>query len=495
MKKKVLCLLSVFVLSLSMTPFVYASSGDAKQTEGDAAVAEVEQEPERDGDVISKIEENSNTDKKKEIAKKELSLYWDGMPENAVLEVIKGTNLDQYGVTVNLDIDTGYSQESALLNEMVSGYDKEKLGYQDVTVTWQETSCTLKINVIEGEMPAPVEIEATLGFDGNSEYAGNRVPLGSPEETLRELLEVKFFDANGSEVNVGAEPQLEISKFDTNVKGKHKVTVKSSDFNLSTEITVRVIPMKIIIYPIDFDTTGEDIIRVPLGGATIRALEQMGVNADNPKETIGGLGAGGLFDLAEEFPGIDVSKPGVQEYTGFQEAYGMTFETSAKISIGVPEQVPQDELLSEEAKATMPSGEVVGTWDVPSGEAGAGTWVFHTGLKEGQKVTVWSYHNQKWIKIGVYTVDTNGNVTVTFKADQLSPILITKNGTSSEGLPGGDSTTGNKVERQNGNKTTTVNNAPQTGDTQKIMLFVLTCVGSLFVLGGSVVLKMKKSDK
>ncbi|MBC5689009.1 LPXTG cell wall anchor domain-containing protein [Mediterraneibacter sp. NSJ-55] len=481
MKKKILCLLSVLTLSLSMAPCVYAANADTEQTETTSVITEEQTE-------------NETGQEQEEVSEEDIrmSVSFEGSWENDVLEVIQGTNLDQYEVEVAVsNLSTGTSDYSPLLNSMVSGFDNMQLGRQDVTVTWKGMSCTLKVNVVEGEVPKPAKIEAKLGL--NSHYSGNTLPLGISEDKLRDFLYVDFYDEAGSLINVGEEPVLEISAFDTNVKGEHKVTVTAADFELSTEITVRIVPVKVLVVNQGFSSGRDtDVISIPVGGYTSRSLELTAVNKDNPAEVIAPLGAG-LVSLTYYFPDIDVSKAGVREYSApyYDEYLGVNTTISVKIKVGQPESVPAKDLLPEEAIATMPQGEVIGTWDVPSGEAGAGTWVFQTGLTQGQEVTVWSYHNGQWLKIGVYKADAEGNVTVTFTADQLSPILITKNETSSGAVSGGNADTENKSENVSDNKAAAVK-TPQTGDTQNILLYVAAGLASFSVLGGSILWKLKK---
>ncbi len=134
---------------------------------------------------------------------------------------------------------------------------------------------------------------------------------------------------------------------------------------------------------------------------------------------------------AEPFPSeliakIDTSKAGVYNVSAIlQDGRNV----NATVNVGGSSQSTIEELLPKEAQETMPASksDVLSVWDVPSGEAGAGTWVFATGLYKGSTVDVWTYHNQKWLEIGTYTVDQDGNITVTFTADQLSPVLLTKN--------------------------------------------------------------------
>lgn len=136
---------------------------------------------------------------------------------------------------------------------------------------------------------------------------------------------------------------------------------------------------------------------------------------------------GSIYDLfpSELIAQVDTSKAGVYEVDGIVSDGR---RAKGRVVVGKAAQSTIEELLPQEAQATMPAAkqDVLSVWDIPSGEAGAGTWVFATGLNKGSTVNVWSYHNQNWLKIGTYTVDQDGNITVAFRADQLSPVILTK---------------------------------------------------------------------
>lgn len=504
MKKKVLCLLMALALCFSAAPYVYAEDAETDQTkeqpeteetalkqETEEKVEETEEVKEEEKTVVSDTDESGEQEieNQNENVKENKTEEWSmsielSTPFLDVLEVIQGTNLDQYGAKVELfNLNTYRSTYTPLLNSMVSGFDNSKLGMQEVTVTYQGFSTTLKVNVVEGEVPKAVRMEASLGV-----LRGNVIPKGYPENELKDILEIKYYDKSGNQVNLGEEVETEISKIDTSVKGKSKVTVASQ--GLTTEITVRIVPVKVLLVEEGF-LTGEntDIIKLPIGGKLDGAYIEVAVNEDDPTEILQPVGAGG-WPLLEYFPQTDTSKAGLQEYSIYPEFLENFFRVptmlTTKISVGMPKQVSKDDILTEKAQATMPSGAVVGTWDVPSGKAGAGTWVFQTGLAQGQEVTVWSYHNEQWLKIGVYKVDSEGNVTVTFTADQLSPVLITKNETSGK-------TVVNTNTNQVTNKDKTVNSkAPKTGDTNHILLLLGMGLVSFCILGGGVVLKVKR---
>ena len=138
----------------------------------------------------------------------------------------------------------------------------------------------------------------------------------------------------------------------------------------------------------------------------------------------------------------------------------------------------------------MPNNELLGVWNIPSGDAGAGTWVFQTGMAKGSKVDVWSYHNNAWLSIGTYTVDENSNVSVSFTANQLSPVIIVKNTET----PKKDVTTStdmnDNAQKTDGNKPTEIPNTGMNNNVALLSLITLASAGTLMIM-----LKKRKEVK
>lgn len=68
-----------------------------------------------------------------------------------------GEELDLTGGKLLLTYDDGAVKEIELKNSMVSGYDKEKVGKQTVTITFNEVEYTYDIEVIKEDIPPMVE--------------------------------------------------------------------------------------------------------------------------------------------------------------------------------------------------------------------------------------------------------------------------------------------------------------------------------------------------
>ena len=68
-----------------------------------------------------------------------------------------GEELDLTGGKLLLTYDDGAVKEIELKSSMVSGYDKEKVGKQTVTITFNEVEYTYDIEVIKEDIPPMVE--------------------------------------------------------------------------------------------------------------------------------------------------------------------------------------------------------------------------------------------------------------------------------------------------------------------------------------------------
>lgn len=383
------------------------------------------------------------------------------------LEVSKGSNIDNYGIEVGV-VNADHKFEVLpvkLTSDMVSGFDNMTLGEQDVTITFEGLSDILEIKVIDGQASG----EAVAIKLDKSNIA---IPVGGYAGTSAQLL-----NPRGETIeNVAITPDM-IPGLDNTTVGTRQYLITYKGFTAT--LTVEVANMI-------FKTQPQTI---PIGGKLNVWEKVQIVDAANPTR---------IFDTDtiihvhnNENPAwydkIDTTKAGVQNVT-FQSAYGGSVRLSGtiQITVGTPSQMTVDKLPTK-AQATMPDGSYVGTWNVPSGKAGAGTWTFQTDLQEGTEVVVWSFHNNEWIKIGVYKVDAFGFVTVTFTADQLSPILITKNDGNS-----GSEISNNTVSNNNSDSNVTTRTAsPKTGDNASAMLFGITALLSL-ALSTVVYLKRKK---
>ncbi len=281
----------------------------------------------------------------------------------------------------------------------------------------------------------PVAIDVTLnGAIWGGHYDGDiwdwSLGNNQPQEKSVELMNVgsKF---QGGEIcvldNFGKtiyQTKLEenaIPNFDSTLIGKKSYPISYIGLNTTVEVEFHKYTSMWIFKTLH----GDDTFIMPLGqeakGAGCGGLHFF--VDENEHKIMTDISAGGNLP-AELIAKIDTSKAGAYEIEAISKEDGSLYK--AKVIVGIPTQSTMEELLTPEAQATLPSKDVLSVWDVPSGEAGAGTWVFSTGMKKGNTVAVWSYHNNKWLKIGTYAADQDGNISVTFKADQLSPVILVK---------------------------------------------------------------------
>ena len=325
--------------------------------------------------------------------------------------------------------------------------------------------------------------ESVINEQQTEEFASiqlNKPNICIPVGGFYNGLFIELLDEQGNaKDSVKLTPDM-VPEFDNTTLGTRQYTITYKGF--TTPLTVEVVNMRLV-------TPNQT---VPIGGSLNVWEKIQTVDADNPSRVFDEQAMIHVHNNENPawYDKIDTSKAGVQEITFYNSytGYGnVTLSGTIQVTVGTPSQITTDRLPSK-AQATMPGGSYVGTWDVPSGEAGAGTWTFQTDLKEGTEVVVWSFHNNEWLKIGVYKVDAFGFVTVTFTADQLSPILITKNDGNS-----GSEVNNNTVSSNNYDSNVTTRTAsPKTGDNASTILFGITALLSLTLISVVVYLKRKK---
>lgn len=365
--------------------------------------------------------------------------------DSRVLQVTVGTDLEAYGIKVHYyDYKTPpYDFESNLVNSMVSGFDNSKLGYQEVTVTWNGYSNILKVHVVaEGEVLKPSKLEvSTLA-------RGSILPMGVPiENILGKFGNVFCYDEYGNYMGAASVDEVEVSGYDMNKKGEQKITVTVRE--VTEEITVNVLPMKIRITPShDFGSDPElGIFNIPVNGNTEVSLYITLVNADNPSEVLLHLGMG-WDSLLTWVPELDISKPSFRtysiQYIDMMEDFGFQPPAEIKIRVGNPDE------SNEETSESNPS-ESNGSESNPDESSGE---------------TSESSPNESSGETSESSFDGSSNET-------------TGNGSSSGN--------GETIGQTQGTDT------PKTGDTKNIMAVMIVCLGSLLVLSGGIVSKKLKN--
>ena len=324
-----------------------------------------------------------------------------------------------------------------LTGDMIEGFDSSTIGKKTFYLNTGNEKFSVDIEVVAqsdmSHVGKPVSIRAALYGQGknilsiNSEF-GYPGTIEVLDDLGQRIYAVYLFTQdipNFDNTQIGKKSypisylgmtttlEVEFHKYD-------KIYILSPDFTNS-----KVMPSPITV-PINADLNNVSVFYNPY------TIDESGNIWDMYQNEIGrGAAAPSEYkSLPQELiKKIDTSKAGVYD---IDETLSDGRRVMSKVIVGTAAQSTIEKLLSQEAQATMPAAkkDVLSVWDVPSGEAGAGTWVFSTGMNKGNTVVVWSYHNQKWLKIGTYAVDQDGNITVTFTADQLSPVILVKGDTT-----------------------------------------------------------------
>ncbi len=310
--------------------------------------------------------------------------------------------------------------------DMLEGFDSSKEGVQyykfkgdwningifGVDITIQKDADLSKVGKVQS-----IKVEDFRGYSGKFPYT---LPLGITTIGHYGYDAISLLDDLG---NIIAQADLTadmIQEFESFQKGKKEFIVKFENFSTTVTIDFREYYGEFESFPLSVGTNIDEI---------------SGFFATYDKDSNYWLGAG-QGGLAFDFVGthikdvLKVNEVGIQEFDlkVRDKSTGEIYPIHFKFYVGVAEASELDQLLTEEAKASMPSQDVVGSYDLPSGDAGAGTWLLPTKLKENEGVDVYTYHNDAWLKVGEYYADKDGNVEVTFTADQLSPVVLFKNG-------------------------------------------------------------------
>lgn len=94
-----------------------------------------------------------------------------------------GEELDLSGAVITVYMENGNSEDKDVTSDMISGYDKNQLGEQTVTVTYKEKTTTFKVTV--SEKPNPLKgIELKTGPSKTTYTAGEELDLTGAVLTL-----------------------------------------------------------------------------------------------------------------------------------------------------------------------------------------------------------------------------------------------------------------------------------------------------------------------
>lgn len=165
-------------------------------------------------------------------------------------EYMLGEELDLTGLIVNANYEDG-TKVDVTKDVKVSGYDKNKVGEQTITVAFEEQTATFKVNVKEAvvlkgiEVVSPNKIEYTIG-----------------ETMVLEGMSVKAIYSDGTKKDIALE-EVTITGFDSTQAGEKVITVTYEDkvatFTVSVKEEVKPQPPIDTKPTQDTDNKAEDI--------------------------------------------------------------------------------------------------------------------------------------------------------------------------------------------------------------------------------------------
>lgn len=338
--------------------------------------------------------------------------------------IMVGTSPEEPIGYIKLGDGRGYTRGLVVLTgDMLDDFDSSTVGEKTYILknkgVWsREVRVSVEENVDMSKSGKPASIRASI--EGISE---NKMGINSPMQYGR----IDILDDLGNVIYCVELKEEDIPTYDNTQIGTKSFPISYHGFTTTLEIEFHKYQYYEIYKPWGINA-GDEFI-VPIGTDLNKIAVSAKTYAVDETGSIINTGMGGGFGLAPELiTQIDTSKAGVydMQVKSISEVDNNEYTIKAKVIVGLPNQSTIEELLPTEAQNTLPNNKIVGIWNIPSGEAGAGTWSFQTGLEKGNMVDVWSYHKNTWLSIGTYTVQADGSVSVSFTADQLSPILLTK---------------------------------------------------------------------
>lgn len=323
------------------------------------------------------------------------------------------------------DENNRYTQGLILLTgDMLDNFDSSSKGKKSFNLSFGVWQSTVEIEIVENAdmktLGKPNSIKARAGFTDSKGIS--TLPVGGKFQ----FGEIDILDDLGNTIYRVELKEKDILNFDSSKRGVKKYSISYNGF--TTELVIEFHQWIYILKPI---WNEENDFVFPIGTDLTKQTADLFVyDSDDNNHPLGitpGIGFASSTYLDNLLNMIDTSKAGTYQIKfKIDDADNGIQTVNAKVIIGMPNRSTIEELLPKEAQSTIPCEDVLGVWEVPSGEAGAGTWIFDTGLTKGNKVDVWTYHNGEWLSIGSYSADDKGCILVTFNSDQLSPVLITK---------------------------------------------------------------------
>jgi len=237
--------------------------------------------------------------------------------ENPNKEVyIKGEYLDLTGLVVTAQFDDEGEPKQLDITELdISGYKKDTVGTQTITVKYSEKECSFEVTVIEVE-GITIEIKPT-----KTDYVeGEELDLAGLVVTAQ------FNEGEPKQLGIA---ELEISGYEKNTVGTQTITVKYNGFEKTFEVTVNeaapvLTGITLTKEPIKkVYNKGEEL---DLAGLVVTAQ----FNEGEPKQL-------NIADL--EISGYEKDTVGTQtitvKYNGFESSFEVTVNEAAPVLTGI----------------------------------------------------------------------------------------------------------------------------------------------------------------
>lgn len=159
------------------------------------------------------------------------------------VKYVEGQSLDLTGGKVIVSYNDDTSEEIDLTSDMVSGYDKDYLGKQTITVTYQGKTATFEVEVIKKEatkielVTLPNKIEYIRGQKLDSDGAIKTEYIEGQPLDISNLKVIALYNDGTSEV-IDASMDM-ISGYDVNIIGKQTITVTYKGKTTTFEVNVK----------------------------------------------------------------------------------------------------------------------------------------------------------------------------------------------------------------------------------------------------------------
>lgn len=300
---------------------------------------------------------------------------------------VEGQELDLSGAYITVNYDNGTSEKRAVTEEMVSGYDKNSVGIQDITVTAEGRTLTFQVEVIEKVLTG---IELTSNPSKMEYIVGQAFDISGAQLTLT------YND--GEKVTVPVTTDM-FTAPDMTTTGSKEIRISYEGFEVILTISVRDkqavgIEMNTLPDQREYLENKVDQVFVADGGS-------INVLYDNEtKETV---------DLTAAMCSVDLTTPGEKTVTVTYNGFTTTFTVTVN-----PKSVVEVEWLEEPTVLEMKEG----TAFVFSGKLRA---TYDNGRSEEITLT------EENAEIVNYNADQTGvqNVTISLKGYTLTEEMET----------------------------------------------------------------------